>query len=170
MIRDPRVRFALAFGLWLAGLGLLAQTPWVMAWIRDPICRELARATSLVLGLFGVETTLRETLVIGPTGAVRIVAECDGVMLLCFFAAGVLAFPKPRPGPALRAALAGAAAILAANFARVLGLTATQFYWRSAFDFVHFYLLQGAMILVTTLVFLVWADRVADPSPRRKPD
>ncbi len=163
MTRDPRIRFALVFLLWLAALGALAQTPWVLAWIRDPICAALARATSLALGLFGVETTLRDTLVIGPSGAVRIVYECDGVMLICFFAAGVLAFPKRDWRGALRAALAGAAVILAANFARVLALTLTQFYWSGAFEFVHFYLLQGAMILVTTLVFLAWADRVAAP-------
>lgn len=161
MIRDPRVRFALAFGGWLAALGLLAQTPWVLEWIRDPVCRELARATQLILSAVGVEATRNDTLVIGPTGAVRIVYECDGVMLLCFFAAAVLAFPKPRLRPALQAALAGAVAIALANFARVLLLTVTQLYFRSAFEFVHFYLLQGAMILVVTLAFLVWANRVA---------
>jgi exosortase/archaeosortase family protein len=159
--RDPRLRFALVFGVWLSALGLLAQTPWVVRWVRDPICAALARATSLALGLVGVETTARDTLILGPSGGVRIVAECDGVMLLCFFAAGVLAFPKRSPGAALRAALVPAAAILAANFARVLALTLTQFYWRDAFEFVHFYLLQGTMILVTTLGFLAWADRVA---------
>jgi exosortase/archaeosortase family protein len=161
VIRDPRLRFGLAFAAWLAALGALAQTPFVLGRVRDPICAVLARATSLALALVGVETTTRATLVIGRTGAVRIVPECDGVMLICFFAAGVLAFPKRQLAPALRAALAGAAAILAANFARVIALTVTQFYWRGSFEFVHFYLLQGAMILIVTLVFLAWADRQA---------
>jgi exosortase/archaeosortase family protein len=156
---DPRLRFPLAFGAWLALLSVAAELPWTVEWIRTPLGAALAHATAVALHGIGVDATVSGTTLASSHGAVQIVAECDGVVLLCFFAAAVLALPKPPLRAWLPSALAGAAALFALNFGRVLALTATQFWWREAFEWVHFYLLQGLMILATTLVWLAWADR-----------
>lgn len=158
-MRDPRLRFPLVFAAWLAALSVAAQLPWTLAWIRAPLAAGLAHATAAALSLFGVDASVTGSTLSSAYGAVEIVAECDGVVLLCFFAAAVLALPKPALGRWLPSALAGAGALLALNFARVLALTATQFWWRDAFEWVHFYALQGLMIVATTLVWLAWADR-----------
>jgi len=158
-MRDPRLRFPFAFGAWLAALSLAAQLPWTLAWIRAPLGAALARATAAALWLCGVDATVSGSTLASSHGAVQVVAECDGVVLLCFFGAAVLALPKPPLRAWLPSALAGAAALFGLNFARVLALTATQFWWREAFEWVHFYLLQGLMIVATTLVWLAWADR-----------
>ncbi len=158
-MRDPRLRFPLAFGVWLAALSIAAELPWTLAWLRGPLAAALAQATGAALRLVGVSASVTGATLQSAHGAVRIVAECDGVVLLCFFAAAVLALPKPPLRAWLPSALAGAGGLFALNFARVLALTATQFWWRDAFEWVHFYLLQGLMIVATTLVWLAWADR-----------
>ena len=159
MTGDPRLRFPLAFGAWLAALSVGAELPWTVAWIRAPLGVALAHGTATALRLAGVDATVSGATLASSHGMVQIVAECDGVVLLCFFAAAVLALPKPALRAWLPSALAGAGALFALNFARVLALTATQFWWRDAFEWVHFYVLQGLMIVATTVVWLAWADR-----------
>lgn len=160
MIRAAQLRFPLLFLAWLVGLTLVAQSSWVLEYVRNPLCAGLAHATGWTLDLGGVETTVRGTTIIARGGgAVRIVPDCDGVVLLCYFVAAVLAFPKRRPLALLPSVGLGLLLIFAVNVLRVIVLTLTVFWYRDLFEFTHFYVLQGAMILVTTLVWLAWASR-----------
>ena len=158
MIRDPRLRFPLFFLAWLVALTALSNTELVLEYLRNPLCLGLAHTTSWLLALIGVENTLRGATIFGTGGAVRIVPDCDGVVLLCYFLAAVLAFPKRRPLALLPSIGLGLALIFGVNVFRVAALTLTEFWYHEFFEFTHFYVLQGAMILITTLVWLAWAN------------
>ena len=158
MIRDPRLRFPLFFLAWLVALTALSNTAFVLESLREPLCLWLAQATSSLLSVGGVENTLRGATIFGQGGAVRIVPDCDGVVLLCYFAAAVLAFPKRRTLALLPSVGLGLALIFGVNVFRVAALTLTEFWYHEFFEFTHFYVLQGAMILITTLVWLAWAN------------
>jgi exosortase/archaeosortase family protein len=126
--------------------------------VRDPLTRGLAWATGGFLELLGVPAKVRGTTIFGSTGAVRIVPDCDGVVLLNFFLAAVLAFPTPRRLSLVPSVLVGLVTIAVINFGRVVALTLTNFWYRQVFEFTHMYLFQGILVLVTTAIWLVWAN------------
>lgn len=151
------LRFAGTFLVLLAAGTVLARTPWVLTELRDPLRVGLARTVSATLVPFGVETRVVGARVLGDTGAVEIVYDCDGVGLAIFFVAATLAFPIRRRRDVLPGLAGGLLVIALANVFRLAALTWLNLHDREIFEFVHAYLFQGFLVVATVVTFSVWA-------------
>lgn len=152
------LRFAATFLVLLAAGTVLARTPWVLTELRDPLRVGLARTVSATLAPFGVETRVDGTHVYGSTGAVEIVYDCDGVGLAIFFLAATLAFPIRRPRDVLSGLAGGLLVIAVANVFRLAALTWLNLHDPEIFEFVHAYLFQGFLVVVTVIAWAAWVS------------
>jgi exosortase/archaeosortase family protein len=155
------IRFLLVFGL----LGLVIGLEPVIEEIREPYCEFLARSVAFSLRLIGLNPALvGSTIVAGFGRGLTVIPQCDGLILLVLFIAGVAATPLQR---SLRPYLwAGAflALLVIINWVRLAILAVTGFYQPDLLEVIHVYVIQGVLILAVVLLYLVWLSQLT-PEP-----
>jgi exosortase/archaeosortase family protein len=152
-----RLRFPVLFGLWLAVFSGIGQTAVFRSEVRRPLCHVLAQVTSLALRAAGIESTARGDVVTAGGFSAVVHTDCDGIVLLGLFLAAVLAFPSGwRPG-LLPATALGVAVLVLLNWLRVVALVLTGWLEPAWFEATHVYAWQGALVLGTMVVWIVWA-------------
>jgi exosortase/archaeosortase family protein len=153
--------FPVRFAILLAAFAALGQSSWFSDEVRVPVCRALARATGLALSAAGIAARVEGDVVTAGGFSASVHPDCDGLVLLGLFLAAALAFPVPSWRRALPSTLAALAALIVLNWLRVVALVLTGYLDRELFDLTHVYAWQGALILGTMVVWLMWANRVA---------
>ena len=146
------------FAFWLALLGGLAQTSWILRHLRLPLRHWLASSSSWAISLLGIESHTRDTTVFAGSFAAQIVPDCDGLVLVVLFLAAVLSFPTRPTLRQIAPTLAGLAIVVALNWVRVFALVLTGYFDRSILEFSHVYIWQGVLIFGTVLVWIAWAN------------
>lgn len=126
-----------------------------------PALREgLASVAGALLSVFGFAARVDGTLIALPTGSVRVTSACSGFDAWVCVASAIVVFPAR-----LRAKLQGLAASMLAlmllNFARVLSLAMLVDTSRTLFDWSHYYLWPGLILLsclATLFAWILWSD------------
>lgn len=151
------IRFLLVFGV-LAGISRLDS---VIAAVREPYCELLARSLSFTFSLTSLNALrLGSTITVGFGDALTIIPSCDGVILLVLFVAGAAAIPIQ---PTLRpyAWAFGCLVLLTiVNWFRLVILAMTSFFRPTAFETIHTQVMQGVLIVIVAVLFLVWLSFV----------
>ncbi|MGD2109139.1 MAG: archaeosortase/exosortase family protein [Phycisphaerae bacterium] len=116
-----------------------------------------AKASAVILNLFGDNVTINGTSVRSDRFAMDIHLGCDGIQASAFFVFAVLASPlrtslRARLGPAVL----GTILLLAMNLVRILTLYWTGVHYRSAFEVMHVEVWQAAFIFLPLLLWLLW--------------
>ncbi len=127
-----------------------------------------ARASAMVLRLFGDDAVASGTAVNSSRYGVDIRRGCDAIQVTAFFVFGVLASPVPVSWRqrAVVAAL-GAGFLLAVNLVRIISLYYTGIYFPSAFEIMHIDVWQPAFIFLTIFLWVAWAWRALRTGARR---
>jgi exosortase H (IPTLxxWG-CTERM-specific) len=158
------IRFLVLFlALLVAGFLLIAWKP-VNDRVIEPFTALVARTSGAALDLIGQDVTMRGTVIEGRRFAVNIRNGCNGVETLLIFGAAVIAFPASWRSRLLGLGL-GALAIQFVNLVRVVALFLTGAFAPKWFDSSHTVIWQSAVILCGVLLWIVWANRFAQPPP-----
>ena len=161
MIRDVQttpVRFLATFFALTGLFALIARASWVMDEVRRPLSVAIATLTEALLAPFGVVARKANTIVFDGF-AVAVVDACDGVQPTYIYVAAVLAFPalwRER----LVGVAAGGLLVFVANLVRVASLLVLGAHWPAAFDRVHLYVWQLALVLLAMGVWIFWVERI----------
>jgi len=157
--------YLLRFGVGLAALMGFSRLGFVVEQLRMPYCSRLAASLAATLNWIGIPTHHEEATLSYANGALTVVTECDGLVLLVLFFAGVVAAPLPRTWRHYGLLLLSVAVLVAINWVRLLGLALTQLTYADAFETAHHYVFQGILILVTLLLYVAWL-RAIEPEPK----
>ncbi len=162
-IGDPKAqmrRFLALFPLALiVGFGLL-QVPVVEA--------AVARFTVSLVGICGavIHACGGHAMVIGDVlqspsngSGVKVENGCNAVNVTILLWAAILTYPAPWLQK-LKGVAAGTLALHAVNLLRIISLYYLQQYNQQWFDFAHFYLWEGLIVLDTLVIFWIWAALV----------
>jgi exosortase/archaeosortase family protein len=137
--------FIVLFGVYSAGSDFLPAYYAALAW---SVC--------WVLGLFDPAVSCDANYLLYDGIRELVVVEgCDGITFIALILAAIIPFPAPWRDKLIGLAWA-IPSLLAANWLRLLALSAIKFYAPSGFDFFHVYVFQPVMIAFTLLVFLSW--------------
>jgi exosortase/archaeosortase family protein len=158
--------YLLRFGLGLAALFSLTRWETFIERVREPYCEVLAFTLHHFFSWVGIATRLRESMVIPMDGAggIRVVHECDGIVLLVLFGAGVFAVPFAREARPWLLALAGVAFLIVLNWFRLMALAITSFYYPVIFESMHYYFMQGLLMLSVLALYVAWLRQI-EPAP-----
>lgn len=137
--------------------GLLIRTPWFDRSVMLPYTRFITALAGTILGAMDVEVKAEGTTIINPAFAVDIRKGCDGMEATLLLFCATIAYPfcsLRRRGLAL---LSGYIMIFALNMVRVVGLFLLGLKgFMGAFDFVHTYVAQFAIVTAVMILWLFW--------------
>ena len=154
-------RFIIIFLACLAVFSVVLRLSVVDTHFTVPVTGLVARASSAVLNLFGVDTTVDGTILRGSSGfAVNILNGCNGVYIMAILISAVIAFPSTWRQK-LAGLAAGIAGIQIVNVARIVSLYVIGLKRPDLFEAAHLYVWQAAVIVLSIAIWIVWAERVA---------
>jgi exosortase/archaeosortase family protein len=159
-MRWQQLRFPVLFGFWLAAFSLLGQAGWFRTHLRVPVAEVLAQTAGIALNAAGIQARVNGDLVTAGGFSAVVHSDCDGIVLLGLFLAAVLAFPTRSRLATLPATLLGVAALVILNWLRVVALIVTGYLDPELFEMTHVYAWQGALMLGTMVVWILWANHV----------
>lgn len=153
--KNPAVRFLLLFGLGMILFYIFYKSSFFANYLNDPIVSAQAGITSLLVNLFGEQTTVTGTVINDAAGAgtIDIKGGCDGLEATALFLCAVAVFPVSGrlklPG-----LLAGLAVLAVLNIIRLTGLFFAKKYGSDQiFNLLHE---QGGFVLFTAVSILLW--------------
>ncbi len=159
------IRFIVVFVILVTSIGLLVQTSWFDQSVMRSYTSFIAWLAGVSLQAMGVDVTVHGTTIVHPKFAVDIRQGCDGLEATLLLVCATLAYPFSSISRRALTLLSGYGLIFALNLVRVvtlfvLGLRGAF----RAFDFVHTYIAQFALVTAVMLLWLFWisGDR---PSP-----
>ncbi|MCH7598976.1 MAG: hypothetical protein IH973_04395 [Myxococcales bacterium] len=151
------IRFLVTFGV----LNWICNWEPFIANVRDPYCKILAQSLAAMYSLTPLTPEFKgNALFVGFGDGFVVVTECDGLVLLVLFVAGVSAIPLQRTLRPYVWAGGFLALLVVINWLRLVLLSLTSFYRPAYFDLMHNYGTQGALILIVVLFFLAWLSLV----------
>ncbi|MFH1108499.1 MAG: hypothetical protein V1790_04775 [Planctomycetota bacterium] len=154
----------LRFVLWLAGL-MVAFNAVFYLWLAESRFLQVylswnARASALLLRVFGESATATGTLVASPRFGLEVKDGCDALQPIAFFIFAMLASPVPvRLRLRIVPILMGTLVLLLLNLVRILTLFYTGIHFPSAFEPLHIDVWQSVFIFLPLTFWLVWAQR-----------
>jgi exosortase/archaeosortase family protein len=147
----PIVRYVLGFMVLLA----LFYSVYVSSFFNEsflkPYINGQAKAASAVLNLFGYQTGVSGTDLIGEV-TLTVKKGCDGIEVTALYLIGILLTPFSWRSKAM-GLVAGLAVLVLLNLLRIIGLYLAQVHWPSSFDFLH---LHGGFALFTVTAIFMW--------------
>lgn len=158
------LRFVGLFFLFVVGLTLVIQIPWVDEHVIGPYTSLLASIGGGIMNLFGYGVSTAGSVIRKEAFAVDIKRGCDGVVATVLLVSACLAYPfswRDR----LWGTFYGYALIFGLNMVRIVGLFLLGLSGSSqTFDFFHTYVSQFAVIAFTMVFWFFWAGRNQAPS------
>ncbi len=118
-----------------------------------------ASTLSALLGIFGVNHTIDETVLHLGGISLKVIDECTGIYELFVYAGCVMAYPTSS-NKKLAGIAFGIPAMFCINMVRLLSLAFVGVWFPSIFGYVHYYLWQVTLILLVVFVMLVWIEKI----------
>lgn len=159
----------LRFVLWLTGL-MVAFNAVFYLWLVESRFLQVylswnARASALLLRVFGESATATGTNVVSSRFGLEVKDGCDALQPIAFFIFAMLASPVPvRLRSRIVPILIGMLVLLLLNLVRILTLFYTGIYFPKAFEPLHIDVWQSLFIFFPLTFWLVWALRAIRPS------
>jgi archaeosortase B (VPXXXP-CTERM-specific) len=127
------------------------QLTWLMA--------ATAQITGWCLRLLGLAAKVNGRIVFLPNFTIEVVGECTGLYEMLIFLAAVIAYPSGWKKKVVGAVL-GIPLLYVINIIRMVFITAVGNWSPRAFEFMHLYFWQVAMILIIVAVWILWIEKV----------
>jgi exosortase H (IPTLxxWG-CTERM-specific) len=148
------IRFGFSFGILMGLYYCLVLVPFGDG-LMYRYLRANARLASGIINLFGQASRVSGTTIRSAGFAIAVKRGCDAIEPAWFFCAAVLSFPAAFSRK-LRGLLAGAAAILALNLARIVSLFYIGLHEPGLFEIAHLEIWPAAFIVAAILLWLGW--------------
>lgn len=156
--RAGMVRFLCLFPVCLAiGFGLL-WAPFTRP-ATDGFSAVLVKASAVLVNLFGGQAVAHQKVLRNPVTGFAITVEdtCNASNVVILLCAAVLAFPAGWRQK-LKGLAVGTLVLYLVNFLRIISLFYLGQYNFTWFEFAHWYVWEGLMMLVTLVLFWVWVQ------------
>lgn len=154
-----RLRFLLVFFVLLIILETLLLVPWIDAHIVTPFSVGVSAVSAALLRLIGEGVTTAGTIISGACLAIDIHNGCNGVEVMLFVVAAMVAFPATWKQRGL-AVLLSCVLLQLANLIRVVTLYWIGCHHRAVFDMFHAAVWQTLMFALAVGIFMLWTRRV----------
>ncbi|MCJ7457536.1 MAG: exosortase H [candidate division Zixibacteria bacterium] len=118
-----------------------------------------AHSVGLVLNLFGMGARVSQKFLSLKNFSVEIIAECTGLYEIFIFLAAMLAYPASFKKK-LWGVFLGIPFIFLVNILRMVVITVVSNYRPSAFEFMHLYFWQVALILILLSAWILWIEKI----------
>jgi exosortase H (IPTLxxWG-CTERM-specific) len=153
--RKAMLRFLGIFLGTVAVYYALTLSPWVDANVLYPVMKASAQATSVLLNVTGVKTSVEGVVIRGPLYAVAVRRGCDPLEPLVLFTAGVLAFPATWC-QRLSGLAIGSALMFGINVVRIFSLYLLGARGSSLLESFHLWWWPAFFILCSLALWVVW--------------
>jgi archaeosortase B (VPXXXP-CTERM-specific) len=118
-----------------------------------------AKATGLLLNIFNSGVDVEENIVSSSGFTMGIIEACTGIVPMLLFILAVLAYPSSVKQKVTGIAI-GIVIIFAVNIIRTSTLFAVGTHFPDYFENAHYLIWQSLMIVVSILLWLLWASRI----------
>lgn len=167
--KRPVLGFVLLFATLMGLFFAVSTIGFVNVKVLPAYMRANARASVVILNLFGEGAKARDTSVISPRYSVNIQHGCDAIAPSGLFLAAVLAFPASMRSK-LPGLLIGTLVLAMINLIRIVTLFYTGIYWPKWFEAVHVDVWQPIFILLSLTFWIIWALwATREPLPQSRP-
>lgn len=160
--KEPVFKFVGLFALLMGVFYACTFIPLLEKRILPSYMKLNASVSAGILSVFGEGATAKGTSVTSPRYSVDIRHGCDAVEPTALFIAAVLAFPatirSKFPGM-----IAGSIILAMINLVRIVTLFYTGIYYPRAFRIMHEDVWQSLFILLSLLLWIVWAMWATSP-------
>lgn len=125
-----------------------------------PFTALVAQTSSVLLDLFGYQTSVAGTILKSPQASLNIGTGCNGLEAVVIFISAILAFPANLR---IKTAglLLGFVGIFIVNQTRVVGLFLVNLYAAQYLDLAHTYIGQTYVIISGVALWILWAEKVS---------
>ena len=138
---------------------LIVALPLGDRYLVAPFTHILAKIGATILREVGEPVAVNGTLMYGNRFGVDIKNGCNGIEVVIFLCAAMVAFEAPL-GWRLIGIAAGALAIQILNMARIVSLYLLGLYRRDLFDRFHLTIWQSIIFAAAVFIFFYWTTRV----------
>lgn len=125
------------------------------------IQRSLAVISSVVLNLFGQNTTVLGTTVQSNVFGISVVTACTGIFITGLFLIAVVALPTRWMAKLIGVGI-GIGGIFLVNIVRLVSLYFIGVHWPRFLDQAHQLIWQSLLIVIAVALWLFWAGRWAN--------
>lgn len=160
--KEPVFKFVGLFALLMAVFYACTFIPLLEKRILPSYMKLNASVSAGILSVFGEGASAKGTSVSSPRYSVDIRHGCDAVAPTALFVAAVLAFPATIRSK-LPGMVAGSIILAMINLVRIVTLFYTGIYYPRAFRIMHEDVWQSLFILLSLLLWIVWAMWATSP-------
>jgi len=156
--KSPVLKFLLGFAGCMILFYIVYLSPFFVDHFGRPLLAAQAKISSLLLNVFGQDTTAVKDVITGDDFSISIKNGCDGLETLAIMLSGIVVFPIALrlKWPGL---LYGTLALMLLNFGRIVALYLVgKNFSQNVFDFLHE---QGGFVIFTVLgvfLWIIWAN------------
>lgn len=156
--KRPVLAFVLLFAVLMGVFYAITFIPAVNKKAIPAYMRFNARASVVIINLFGEGARATGTFVSSSRFSVDILHGCDAIAPTMLFVAAVLAFPASI-GSKLPGVVVGALILAVINLIRIATLFFTGIYYHKAFETMHVDVWQPVFVLLALTLWVAWAWR-----------
>ena len=114
-------------------------------------------ATSKILTLLSIPSTFQGSIIALPGLSLDVKFGCNGLEAVMIYSIAVLAYPAHWKKKIVGIA-AGFFVLQAANILRIVLLVYSGIHLRNLFEYIHIYIAQGIMIVLSLILFFIYLD------------
>jgi exosortase H (IPTLxxWG-CTERM-specific) len=116
-------------------------------------------AAAKILGIIGIPCTQQGSIIALPSIALDVKFGCNGLEAVMIYAIAILAYPADWKRK-LIGIVAGFIFLQIVNLLRIVFLAYAGIHFKSIFEYVHIYIAQGIMIVISLGIFFIYLNYV----------
>jgi exosortase H (IPTLxxWG-CTERM-specific) len=119
--------------------------------------RYLVSATTKILGIIGIPSTQQGSIIALPSIALDVKFGCNGLEAVMIYSVAILAYPADWKKK-LAGIVSGFIFLQTINLLRIVFLAYSAIHFKSIFEYIHIYVAQGIMIVVSLGIFFIYLN------------
>lgn len=137
-------------------------------WVANPICRQTAEMTALLLRAVGLDPSVSGSIVSADGFSIKIIPECTAIFIGVLFFSFITAYPAMYKHKLVGLFL-GISFLWTANLLRVCIMFWVGLNYQNLFDIMHVYIGQIMMVFLVLMTSMVWLNSAASISLKDRP-
>jgi exosortase H (IPTLxxWG-CTERM-specific) len=119
--------------------------------------RHVVSATTKILGIIGIPCTQQGSIIALPSIALDVKFGCNGLEAVMIYSVAILAYPADWKKK-LVGIVSGFFFLQIVNLLRIVFLAYSGIHFKSIFEYIHIYVAQGIMIVISLGIFFVYLN------------
>lgn len=120
--------------------------------------QSVVAATSKTLALLGITSSFQGSIIALPSLSLDVKFGCNGLEAVMIYSIAVLAYPAHWKKK-IAGIMAGFLLLQTANILRIVLLVYSGIHLKSLFEYIHIYVAQGIMIVLSLILFFIYLSR-----------